>query len=200
MKRNLALLALTGVGVLVVASTSQAQVFVRAPFVRVQVGGGVYVRAPFVNLWVPPPVYYAAPGYYYGEPNVYVPPMPRVVESPPSSGEPQRQLLPAPQGTPLPATPLQPAPNNDNSPPQPSKAVKVPTLEEFAGSFQPKGGSYELSIVSPVTKQVTPVRFTLPEGTPRRVQVRRNEIEFNYGIRHFVRIEFDSDGAIVTSR
>ncbi len=38
---------------LVPASTAQAQVFVRAPFVRVQVGGGVYVRAPFVNLYIP---------------------------------------------------------------------------------------------------------------------------------------------------
>jgi hypothetical protein len=30
--------------------------------------------------------------------------------------------------------------------------------------------------------------------------VRRNEIEFDYGIRHFVRIEFDHEGAMVTSR
>ena len=189
MKRNLALLALTVVGVFGLASSAQAQVFVRAPFVRVQVGGGVYVRAPFVNLWVPPPVYYSAPGYYYGAPNVYVPPMPRVVESPPPSGEPQPQVAP----------PLQPAPNNDNTLPQPTKA-KVPTLDQFANTFQAKGGNYEVSIVNPVTKQPTTVRFTLPEGTPRRVQVRRNEIEFDYGIRHFVRIEFDSDGAMVTSR
>jgi hypothetical protein len=44
------------------------------------------------------------------------------------------------------------------------------------------------------------VRFSLPEGTPRRVVVRENEIEFRYGLRQFVRIQFDEDGALVTSR
>ena len=38
------------------------------------------------------------------------------------------------------------------------------------------------------------------DGTPRRVMVRRNEIEFDYGLRRFVRIEFDQDGAQVISR
>jgi hypothetical protein len=121
--------------------------------------------------------------------------MPRVVESPapPANDPPPLPNTPPP----VPNTP--PAPNNDN-PPQPAKAAAVPTLEQFAKSFQPKGGSYEVSIVNPVTNQPTPVRFTLPEGSPRRVDLHRNEIEFYYGIRRFVRIEFDNEGAMVTSR
>jgi outer membrane biosynthesis protein TonB len=207
MKRNLALIAglVLGLGL---ASTAEAQVFVRAPFVRVQVGGGVWVRAPFVNLWVPP-----GPGYYgpryYAPPVMFAPPAPTVVQSPPPQTiEPQQQQpIPQPQTTPqqqpVPQpqpVPQQPLPNNDATPPQPSKAVAVPTLEQFAGTFQPKGGNYEVTIMSPVTNQATPVRFSLPEGNPRRVHVRRNEIEFDYGIRHFVRIEFDNEGAMVTSR
>jgi hypothetical protein len=193
MKRHLALVAVALVAALAMASAAEAQVFVRAPFVRVQVGGGVFVRAPFVNLWVPPgPAYYAGPGVYVGPP-VYVAPTPRVVES---FEPPQPQPLPPQQPVPQ----QQPVPNNDNGPPQPARAVKVPTLEQFASSFQPKGGNYEVSIVNPVTNQPTPVRFSLPDGNPRRVHVRRNEIEFDYGIRHFVRIEFDNEGAMVTSR
>jgi hypothetical protein len=196
MKRYFALMTLAVVLGLAVASAAEAQVFVRAPFVRVQVGGGVYVRAPFVNLWLPPPPVYVGPPAYIAPPNVYVPPMPRVVESPaPPANEPP----PLPNTPPpVPNTPA--VPNNDNGPPQPAKAAQVPTLEQFAKSFQPKGGRYEVSILNPVTNQATPVRFTLPEGNPRRVDLRRNEIEFYYGIRRFVRIEFDNEGAMVTSR
>ena len=50
------------------------------------------------------------------------------------------------------------------------------------------------------TNQPTTVRFCLPEGTPRRVIVKRDSIEFVYGLRQWVRIEFDRDGATVTSR
>ena len=203
MKRNLVLVAglVLGLGL---ASAAEAQVFVRAPFVRVQVGGGVWVRAPFVNLWLPPGPAYYGPGYYAAPPAAYVAPAPTVVQSPtPQTSEPQLQQptpqqAPIPQKQPLP--PQQQAPNNDTAPPQPTKAVAVPTLEQFAGTFQPKGGNYEVSIMSPVTNQATLVRFSLPEGNPRRVHVRRNEIEFDYGIRHFVRIEFDNEGAMVTSR
>ncbi len=192
MRRNLSLVALALAVGLGLASTAEAQVFVRAPFVRVQVGGGVYVRAPFVNLWIPPAPVYVGPPVTYGPPMSYLPPMPRVVESPP----PQNPEPEAPQPTPQPA----PKAGNDDSPPQPLQAAKAPTLEQFAGSFQAKAGSYAVSIVNPVTNQSTEVRFTLPEGAPRRVHLRRNEIEFDYGFRHFVRIEFDQEGAMVTSR
>ena len=72
MKRTLILSAAVLIGWLGLVSSSQAQVFVRAPFVRVWVGDGVGVRAPFVNLYVPPsgPVY----GPFYGPRVIYVPP------------------------------------------------------------------------------------------------------------------------------
>ena len=47
-----------------------------------------------------------------------------------------------------PAPQQQPLPNNDITPPQPTKAVKVLTLEQFASSFQPKAGNYEVSIIN----------------------------------------------------
>ena len=37
------------------ADVASAQVLVRAPFVRVQVGPGVSVQAPFFNFYAPPP-------------------------------------------------------------------------------------------------------------------------------------------------
>lgn len=194
MKRKFRIVVLALVMGASLASTAQAQVFVRAPFVRVQVGGGVYVRAPFVNVFIPP-----RPVYVTSAP-VFVAPTPQVVEAPPQPSEaqaappsptiPQQQTLP----------PQQAAPPQDYSPPQPTRATQTPTLEQFAKTFQPKAGSYQVSIVSPVTNQPTPVRFTLPEGNPRQVHLRGNEIEFEYGFRRFVRIEFDNEGAMVTSR
>ena len=148
-----------------------------APFVRVGVdGGGTHVRAPFVNIYVPRS--YPAP--------YFVPPMPTPAEELP----PPADLKPLPKP---------PAPNGDLAPPQPVQPNKAMTLEQFANSFQPKAGNYEVSLMNPVTKAATPVRFTLPEGTPRRVQVRSNQLEFNYGPSRYVRIEFDREGALVTS-
>jgi hypothetical protein len=159
-----------------VAADAQAQVFVRAPFVRVQVGPGVWVRAPFVNLFVPP----AGPVYAY--PPAYVVPASPAVESLPQPG-----LV---DGAP-------PAQSANLAVPAPPKAM---SLEQFAKTFQAKGGSFEADLINPVTNQPTKVRFTLPDGTPRSINVRRNEIEFRYGLLRFVRIEFDKDGAQVVSR
>ncbi|MBI1831141.1 MAG: hypothetical protein HYR84_06800 [Planctomycetes bacterium] len=155
------------IGWLGVVSVSQAQVFVRAPFVRVYVGDGVAVRAPFVNIFIPP------------APRVFYPPPPVVIVEAPK--------------------PMPPV-NNPNTPPAPVQPVQVPTLDGFAKSFQAKAGSYEVLILNPVTRQPTPVRFMLPEGTPRRVLVTRDSIEFIYSLRQWVRIEFDRDGVVVTSR
>jgi hypothetical protein len=74
------------------------------------------------------------------------------------------------------------------------------TLGQFAESFQAQSGSHQVTLINPVTNSPTPVAFTLPEGTPRRVAVNNERITFVYGFRHRVRIEFDKDGAIVTSR
>jgi len=180
MKRTVILGAAVVAGLLGVVSASQAQVFVRAPFVRVGVGDGVYVRAPFVNLYVPPS------GPVYGPRIVYLPP-PIVVPAMPPASEP----------VPLPKAP----PNADpKAPPPPIQPAQVMTLDAFAKSFQPKAGSFETTIINPVTNQPTPVRFLLPEGSPRRVVVTRDSIEFIYRIGQWVRIEFDRDGAKVTSR
>jgi hypothetical protein len=182
MKRTL-ILGVAVVTLLGMVSASQAQVFIRAPFVRVAVGDGVAVRAPFVNLYIPPsgPVYYAP----FGPRVIYMPPPPVVVQS----------QAPASEAVPAPKTPIV-----DTAPPAPAQPAQVTTLDSFAKSFQPKAGSYEVTLLNPVTKQPTAVRFLLPEGTPRRVHVTRDSIEFVYRIGQWVRIEFDREGAIVTSR
>jgi hypothetical protein len=182
MKRTLILSAAVMAVWLGVVSVSQAQVYVRAPFVRVGVGDGVSVRAPFVNLYVPGdgPVYYRP----FGPRVIYVEQQPPVVVQP-MPPAPQPFVPPKPQGEVVPA---------------PVQQGQVPTLDGFAKSFQPKAGSYEVTVVNPVTKQPANVRFTLPEGTPRRVVTTRDSIEFIYSLRQWVRIEFDTDGVKVTTR
>ena len=183
MKRTLILSAAVLTAWLGLVSVSQAQVFVRAPFVRVAVGGGVSVRAPFVNLYVPE----SGPAYYspFGPRVVYVQPAPVIVQPMPPANEP----FPAPP----------PQPIIEQVPP-PVQQGQVPTLESFAKTFQPKAGSFEVTVLNPVTKQPQAVRFSLPEGQPRRVIVNRDSIEFVYGLRQFTRIEFDRDGVVVTTR
>jgi hypothetical protein len=190
MKHTLWILACSVATVLAGSHAVQAQVYVRVPFVRVEVGGGgVAVRAPFVNLFVPPgPTYYPGP--------VLVPgPMQLPGEFFPA---PQPRLVPMPEPIPAPQPKFQVP--DDGPPPPVQQGPMAMTAEAFVKSFQPKAGSYEVTILNPITKQPTPVRFTLPEGTPKRVNVNRREIEFFYGPRNFVRIEFDRDGAQVISR
>jgi hypothetical protein len=196
-------------------STATAQVFIRAPFVRVQVGPGVSVQAPGVGVFVPSPGYPAtvyAPGMMYG-PGYYGPAYgpgygPGFGGVPPGISVPPVQL-PAPTPVPVPdapaappappAPPMPPAINGTLTPPT-APAGRAMTVEEFARSFQPKAGSYEVTVLNPITNTPNTVRFTLPEGTPRRVIVNRRNLEFVYGPRQFVRIEFDRDGAQVTAR
>jgi len=163
--------------ILTVPAPAPAQVFVRAPFVRVFVGPGVSVRAPFVDINIPPRPYVMIPpsSVYVQPPSVYIPPQPKIAPKEPAFEE--------------------------EIPNAPKSLVENPlTLQAFAKSFQARAGSYQVKIINPVTKSPTMVRFSLPEGTPRRVIVRDSEIEFFYGLRHFVRIQFDEDGAQVISR
>lgn len=206
MKRISIMSAATVTAILATAATASAQVFVRAPFVRVQVGGpGVYVRAPFVNLFVPggpPPVYVV--------PESVVAPQPFVAPAPAQQAEPIPLPMQLPKGTPTAPQPKTPPPPpkpmppteklQDQAPPKATSPDRVLTIEQFAKSFQPKEGNYEVTLLNPVTNAPTTVRFTLPEGTPRRVNVLRNELEFSYGLRRFVRIQFDRDGAEVVAR
>jgi hypothetical protein len=173
MKRILILSAAVAMGLFGLASISSAQVFIRAPFVRVGTGDGVYVRAPFVNLYIPD-------GPVYGPRVVTVPPVVVVPQPPPVVVQPQ------------------PAPIIVN--PAPVQPAPIPTLDAFAKSFQPKGGTHDVTILNPLTNQPTTVRFTLPEGTPRRVIVDRNSIEWVYTLRTRVLVEFDRGGAMVRAR
>src|SRR5580700_4915812 len=123
-------------GILGWTSSSQAQVFVRAPFVRVFVGGpGVGVRAPFVNLWIP--------NMNYPPSVMYVPPPPGGLVAPPADVIPPNAEL-SPQPRPAPASPM--------------------TLDQFAKSFQPRAGTYQVTLINPVNRTPANVSFTLPEG------------------------------------
>ena len=173
-------------------NTASAQLVIRAPFVRVEVGDGVHVRAPFVNLFVPnSPRVVVMPAAE--QPPAFVPPQPEQLSEPAKKTP---AIKPAPPVPPLPKAELK----NDDAPPAPLGLQKVLTPDQFVGSFQPKAGNYEVTMLNPVSNQATTVRFTLPEGTPRRVRVSGNQIEFDYGPRQYVRIRFDRDGAEVISR
>jgi hypothetical protein len=161
-----ALLAVTAL-----AAPARAQVAIRVPFVDVQVGpaGGVYVRAPGVVVNVPPgPVIVPAPR------PVIVPLRPAPEAPPPIPGE-ERVLVPPPP------------------PPQPA-VVRALTPDQFASSFRPKAGTYEVMLEHPFTGRPVNVRFTLPPGNPR-VIVRRLFVEFDYG-RFSVIIRFFRDGTV----
>src|SRR5436190_13176408 len=122
MKRTLMLSALVAIGWLGMVATSEAQVFIRAPFVRVGVGDGVYVRAPFVNLYVP------SNGPVYGPRVIYVPPTAVAPTSPAPS-----EILPAPQVVPK---------IDPNAPPAPLQQPAAQTFDAFVKNFQPKAGSF----------------------------------------------------------
>ncbi len=172
-------------------SAAHAQVVVRAPFVRVETGGpGTYVRAPFVNLFVPnapPPVVFGPP--LYGPPPVMV--------NPPIMVTPRLAPQPLPPGEPN--DPTEPPVDPKFAPPAPNRVPNAPTLTEFAKTFKPKAGHYEVTMTNPVNRQAETVRFSLP-GEPQRVSTGDNHILFVYGPRRFVRIEFDEDGPMVITR
>jgi len=50
------------------------------------------------------------------------------------------------------------------------------TLTEFASSFQPAPGAYEVLLVHPRSGYAVPVCFTLPDGCCKKVCVRRHEL------------------------
>ena len=200
MKRTV-ILAAALIAWLALVTATQAQVFIRAPFVRVGVGDGVYVRAPFVNLYIPGD---APPGYPppYG-PRIYYMPQPGTVMQPQPGAVPSEKLSPRRNSFLLRrnrCSPRRSRPSGTTPPPQPIQPTQVPTLDAFAKTFKAKAGAYEIALLNPITKTPTNVKFFLPEGTPRRVAVTRDSIEFIYGLRQWVRIEFDRDGATVTSR
>jgi hypothetical protein len=149
MRRQIGLLSL---GVLLAATGSAgAQVIVRVPFVRVDVGA-------------PPP-----------RPVVVVEPVP-----PPVVVVPQ----------PPPAVIVTPAP-------QPTVVLTRPQSHyEFARTFAPAPGTYDVVLVNPRTNVAARVNFTLPPGHPR-VVAERNGVLFEYLNHHKdVEIRFPIGGQV----
>jgi hypothetical protein len=83
----------------------------------------------------------------------------------------------------------------NEAPPPVVVATRAPTLDEFAKTFKPQPGKYEVVIQHPVTCDPVKVCFTLPEGCPKKVHVRAREIDFDYG-RTEVSIRFIRDGRV----
>ncbi len=77
--------------------------------------------------------------------------------------------LPTPTPIVLPAAPLAPAP-----------VVRPITLAEFAATFQPLPGTYEITFIHPRKKCPVCVTFTLPPGCPKMC-VSKHDIVFDYG-------------------
>jgi len=140
------------VAVLALAEAAQAQIVIQRPFGRVIVGGGagIQIIGPRGN------VIRLHPGMIG----------PRVISQAPAGAKPptapmaeEQEELPAPRpvsekkAKSAKLVPVKDAPSEAN-------AEGAVSLKDFADKFQPKKGTFNLNIVSPVTKQSTPVRFT----------------------------------------
>jgi hypothetical protein len=75
-------------------------------------------------------------------------------------------------------------------PPQPAPplVVRVPTLEEFARTFQPRPGTYQVAILHTRSCEPVTICFTLPPGCPK-VCLSRHQLDFEYPCED-VRIRF----------
>ena len=170
-----ALAALAGM-----ASSARAEVVVNVPFVSVRVGGGgVFVRAPFVRVQTPPVVVAPAPGPAVLPPSLEVAPPPEKI------GDPIPVPLPKPGQTDF-SVPV----------PVPLPPARPLTHREFAETFKPAPGTYDVVLLHPVTNAPVKVTFTLPEGTARNVRTFPRQINFDYGSRRDVTIRFLADGRV----
>jgi hypothetical protein len=180
-------------GLFLCCSATPAQVSVRAPFVRVDVGppgGGVHVRAPFVNVNVPPR-YYSPPVAAYPVQQVPVQPAPYV---------PRFEPQVPPVGQPFPGQyPQAEIPVPRVLPSSGTSTVLVKsrpmTHREFANAFVPVPGRYEVDLIHPgCCDNVVHVCFDLPPGCPR-VHVGNRYIEYDYG-NYSVEIRFALFGKV----
>jgi hypothetical protein len=154
------------------AAPGRADVIVRVPFFSLVAGSPGYV--PVAQVRVPGLVYVQV-----RKASRVVPPPPPVVAAP--VPPPEREAVQPP-------------------PPQPVlPAVQAVTVAEFARTFKPAPGTYEVYLVHPGKKCPVKVCFTLPEGCPKKVKVRPRQLVFDYG-RHWVKIRFALGGKVrVTS-
>ena len=77
----------------------------------------------------------------------------------------------------------------------PSTPVRPMTHREFAASFRPAPGNYEVVLLHPCTHCAVKVCFTLPPGCIRKIDCDRNDIEFDYG-KYEVELNFKRDGRV----
>jgi hypothetical protein len=166
------------------ASPARAEVIVRVPFFSIAVGPGACPAVAGFQLSIPRVV------------DVQVRRASRVVIPPPLPAP----VVTAPQAvipSPLPA-PVVTAPQAPPPPPLPVVVQPLP-VSEFARTFRPAPGAYEVVLLNPVNNRPVKVNFTLPDGYPRKVKANRRELVFDYG-RHWVKIRFTASGARVISR
>jgi hypothetical protein len=104
----------------------------------------------------------------------------------------------ASSATAQPPPPVPVAPEGALPPPQILPSLPPPavipvqplTLSQFAASFQPLPGKYEVLLVHPKTGCPVKVCFTLPPGCLRGVRVTGHKIVFDYKCQHDVVIRF----------
>lgn len=98
-----------------------------------------------------------------------------------------------------PSVPVNPSPIPQAIPSLPPPAVVPPpvaipvrplTIEEFAASFKPLPGRYEVLLIHPKTCCPVKVCFTLPCGCLCNVKVSKHSIRFVYKCQHDVVIRF----------
>jgi hypothetical protein len=168
----LAALGIWGIG----AVSGRADVVIRVPYFALVVGSPGYHVGPAVRVRVPCLV------------DVQVSRASRVVTSPRAPGVPGPVVAPD-------AGAVQPPP------PQPvSPAVPAVSIAEFARTFKPAPGTYDVCLIHPRNKCPVKFSFTLPEGSPRKVKVYPRQLVFDYG-KHWVKIRFALRGKVrVTSR
>jgi hypothetical protein len=136
---------------------------------------GFFLRVPFVTVHIDRGVYVGA-----GPVQVQVPGRPATVPSGVIVSEP------------VPVVPVDQLPQPT---PLPGSAVKPMTVEQFAESFKPQGGKYEVVLVHPKSGCPVKVCFELPSGCPSKVRWTKHVLEFDYG-RASVRIRFYHNGDV----
>jgi hypothetical protein len=94
------------------------------------------------------------------------------------------------------APPVRGAPHLEHvTRPIPSAPVRYMTHRQFAATFHPLPGNYEVTLLHPRTHRPVTVRFTLPPGRIKEVDADPGEIRFDYG--HWeLEIHFKRDGRV----
>jgi hypothetical protein len=123
-----------------------------------------------------------------------------VVPAPGPTVPPPDGVLPPPRrlGDPIPV-PLPRPGQTDFSVPVPLPTpppARLLTHREFAETFKPAPGTYDVTLLHPVTNKPVQFTFTLPPGQSYRVLSLPRQIIFDYGGRRDVSIRFVPDGRV----